>query len=329
MSRKIRRALSALVVLLIAVIGIGAAFEAWSRHAVKQRFPPQGRMIDIGGRRLQIDCRGTGSPVVIFESGLDANGSLSWYRVQDSVAAFTRACSYSRAGILWSDPASGPRDGAAIAVDLHRLLQSAGERSPYALVGHSMGGPYVVTFTQRFGPDVAGLVLIDPSHPQQFERSAAITGEKTALVGPMLRARTWLAWTGLNRIGESPSAEPDEALRIIDAYRPVSRVTELAEADAIDATFAGVASAHDLGARPLIVLSGAKIDFFRGTDSERRVHEDWIQMHIEEATWSSAGRHELVANAGHRIQFDDPDAVVRATRSVVDAIRADERLSGR
>jgi pimeloyl-ACP methyl ester carboxylesterase len=278
-------------------------------------------MIDIGGRRLQIDCRGTGAPLVIFESGLDANGALSWYKVQDPVAAFTRACSYSRAGILWSEPASGSRNGAAVAQDLHRLLQSAGERPPYVLVGHSMGGPYVVTFTQRFGTEVAGLVLVDPSHPHQFERSAAITGERAPLVGPMLRARTWLAWTGLNRFGARPSAEPDEALRIVDAYRPVSRASELDEADAIPQTFAEVASAHDLGARPLVVLSGAKIDFFRGTEPERRVHEDWIQMHVEESTWSSAGRHELVADAGHRIQLDDPAAVVNAIRSVVEAVR--------
>ncbi len=115
----------------------------------------------------------------------------------------------------------------------------------------------------------------------------------------MLRAQTWFAWMGVNRIGQAPDEdEPDEALRIVAAYRPVSRVTELREVDAIPQTFAEVAAAHDLGSRPLIVLSGAKIDFPRNAERDRRVHEDWIQMHIEEATWSSRGRHELVANCG-------------------------------
>jgi pimeloyl-ACP methyl ester carboxylesterase len=321
MAKTLRLILGTLAVLFVAAIGGGAAYEAWSRHVVKQRFPPHGRMVDIGDRRLQIDCRGTGTPIVVFESGLDANGALSWYKVQDQVATFTRACAYSRAGILWSDPASGSRNATAIATDLHRLLENAGERPPYVLVGHSMGGPYAITFTQHFGSDVAGLVLVDPSHPQQFERSAAITGEGAPVVGPMLRAQTWLGWMGVNRIGESGPSEADDALGTIAAYRPVSRATELREVDAIPDTFAEVTVSHDLGARPLVVLSGARIDFPRDADRDRRVHEDWVQMHIEEATWSTRGRHEVVANAGHRIQFDDPAAIVAATRSVVDAVR--------
>jgi pimeloyl-ACP methyl ester carboxylesterase len=316
-----RRALGILVAICAVTIGAGAAHEAWSRHVVRQQFPPQGRMIDIGGRRLQIDCRGTGSPLVIFESGLDANGALSWYKVQNEVAAFTRACSYSRAGILWSDRSGERRNAAAVAQDLHRLLLGAGESPPYVLVGHSMGGPYAVSFTRRFGADVAGLVLVDPSHPEQFVRTAALSGEGAPMVGPMLRAQTWLGWAGVIRMSIGPSMEADEALRVVDAYRPVSRMTELAEVDGIPETFADVASSHDLGSRPLIVLSGAKIDFPRHTDIDRKVHDAWVQMHVEEAAWSSAGRHELVANAGHRIQFDDPGAVVNATRSVVDAVR--------
>ena len=319
--KKLRFTVSLFVVSCAVAIGAGAIYEAWSRHAVEQRFPPRGKRVDVGGRRLQIDCRGTGTPLVVFESGLDANGALSWYKVQDAVATFTRACSYSRAGILWSDPAGGPRNATAVATDLHRLLESGSEHPPYVLVGHSMGGPYAVSFTQHFGEEVAGLVLVDPSHPQQFVRSAAITGEGAPTIGPMLRAQTWLGWTGLNRIMLASSAEADEVLRIIEAYRPVSRVAELREVDAIPATFAEITSSHDLGSRPVIVLSGGKIDFPRDAERDRRVHEDWIQMHIEEASWSSRGRHEVVASAGHRIQFDDPAAVVSATRTVVESLR--------
>ena len=65
----------------------------------------QGRLIDIGGgRHMQIDCRGSGTPTVVFEAGLDTMGSLSWSAVQDPVAATTRACAYSRSGIMWSEP---------------------------------------------------------------------------------------------------------------------------------------------------------------------------------------------------------------------------------
>lgn len=100
------------IIALVALTVIaGSGFEGVSRIAAARSFPAPGRLVDIGdGRRLQLDCRGTGSPVVVFESGLDTLGSLSWMRVQDEVAKTTRACAYSRAGIMWSSPARGAFD---------------------------------------------------------------------------------------------------------------------------------------------------------------------------------------------------------------------------
>jgi hypothetical protein len=139
---RIVKVVAAVGVAVLAVFVLsGAAWEQWSRRHVEQRFPPRGVRVDVGGHQLQLDCRGTGRPTVVFESGLDSNGSLSWYRVQDLVAGFTRACSYSRAGILWSEAASGARDASAVARDLHLLLTRAGESAPYVLVGHSISRP--------------------------------------------------------------------------------------------------------------------------------------------------------------------------------------------
>jgi hypothetical protein len=92
---------------LVALLA-GAVYEHMARSHVAAEYPPAGRVVDIGGRRLQIDCRGSGTPIVVFESARDMQGSLSWYRVHDRVAAFTRACAYSRAGILWSDSKNPP-----------------------------------------------------------------------------------------------------------------------------------------------------------------------------------------------------------------------------
>lgn len=78
------------------VIIVGCIYEAIGRRTAARDFPPPGKMVDIGGRRIQLDCRGTGSPVVVFESGLDLNGSLSWSKVQDSIAETTRACTYTQ-----------------------------------------------------------------------------------------------------------------------------------------------------------------------------------------------------------------------------------------
>lgn len=173
--------LSILGFVALATIG-GSIYEMIGRRNAAQEFPPHGKMVDIGGRRIQLDCRGTGSPVVVFESGLDMNGSLSWSKVQDSIAETTRACSYSRAGIMWSDPRVGPQNGKTIAEDLHTVLALAGERPPYVLVGHSFGGPYIMTFAKYFGMDVAGMVFVDASHPDQVQRFKELTTKRPSLM---------------------------------------------------------------------------------------------------------------------------------------------------
>src|SRR5215468_3748086 len=86
------------IVLIGGVVAAGVIYEQIARANAGREFPPRGRLVDIGGRRIQLDCRGIGTPIVVFESGLDALGSLSWAAVHDNVAKTTRACAYSRAG---------------------------------------------------------------------------------------------------------------------------------------------------------------------------------------------------------------------------------------
>src|SRR5215210_2360598 len=123
----IKRVARTAVCLLAIVVVSGASFEAVMRNRAARDYPAPGRLVDIGGRRLQIDCRGSGSPTVVLESGLDNLGSLSWVAVHDSLARTTRVCAYSRAGVLWSDPAPAPFDAGRVARDLRAALAASGE----------------------------------------------------------------------------------------------------------------------------------------------------------------------------------------------------------
>ena len=163
-----------LVGLLVLLVLLGATYEQYMRHRAARRYPPMGKLVDLGaGRHLQIDCRGAGTPTVVFEAGGDNLGSLAWAAVHDSIATTTRACAYSRAGMLWSDPGSGPFDPRAAERDLRTALTAAGERPPFIMVGHSLGGPYIMIFTSLYPADVAGLVFVDASHPDQVDRMRA------------------------------------------------------------------------------------------------------------------------------------------------------------
>ena len=106
-----------------------------------------GRLIDVGGHKLHINCTGTGSPTVVLEPGLgEPSTAMAW--IAPDVAATTRVCVYDRAGRGWSESAGTPQDGVQVATDLHTLLDRAGEHGPYVLAGHSAGGLYVLNFAR-------------------------------------------------------------------------------------------------------------------------------------------------------------------------------------
>ena len=318
--------------LLAAAILAGTAYETWNRHRVAAEFPPRGTLVDIGGRRIHLDCRGTGAPIVVFESGLDMYGSLSWSAVQDPIAQTTRACSYDRAGILWSDRAQGARNAVAIANDLHAALQAAGERGPYVMVGHSLGGPYVMTFARRFGDDVAGIVFVDASHPDQQQRMNAAIGQQAepSMAGPKLGAA--LAWMGVPRLFAGSVGHPQAPARAnaaMSAYLPGSLSPMLDELAAIDETFKEAGALRSLGDRPLVVLTAAapfKAEDLAAlkltTEQGQRMQAVWFELHDDEASWSSQSRQLRLDDSHHYIQFERPDAVIDAVREVVDSIRA-------
>ena len=319
------------LVLLVAAVLSGTAYEMWARQRIAAEFAPPGKLVDIGGRRIHLDCRGAGAPIVVFESGLDMYGSLSWSAVQDQIAQTTRACSYDRAGILWSDRAKGTRNGAAVAADLHAALQAAGERGPYVMVGHSLGGPYVMTFVQQFGADVAGVVFVDASHPDQQQKMQQAVGQKIepSMAGPKIAAA--LAWMGLPRLFAGSVGHrqaPARANAAMSAYLPASLGAMLDEQAAIDQTFKDAGALRSLGGRPLVVLTAAApvkaedLATMKLTNEQgQRLQSVWFALHDDEAAWSSHSRQLRLQDSHHYIQFERPDAVIDAVRAVVEDIR--------
>lgn len=159
--------------ILVRVLGIVGLGLLWNSGMAQQPSAPQpassGRMVDLGGHRLHIDCTGKGSPTVILEGGFE-EFSFDWALVQSKAADFTRVCSYDRAGYAWSDSGPKPRTFLQINMELHDALAKIGEMGPYVLVGHSFGGPIVRNFANTYPHEVAGIVFVDGvSEDQRFE----------------------------------------------------------------------------------------------------------------------------------------------------------------
>jgi pimeloyl-ACP methyl ester carboxylesterase len=332
MKRWIKRIALTIGGLIVAAVLAGAGYEQIMRWRAARDYPAQGRLIDIGGRHMQIDCRGSGAPTVIFEAGLDTMGSLSWSAVHDAIAATTRACAYSRAGVMWSEPRTGKFEPDSVVRDLHALLVAAGERAPFVMVGHSLGGPYIMNFTRLYPQEVAGLVFVDASHPDQVGRMTQAAGKKMEAGMGLFKTANALSWTGIPRLvaahTDSPGI-PTHAKLAEDAYFSSSLASALAELQSLDATLAAAGQLRQLAERPLVVLTATKpypAAMLKGmqltTEQGRQIQAAWRDMHNDEASWSHHSRHELVPDATHYIQFDRPDVVIAAVRETVGAVRS-------
>lgn len=331
MTRWLLKMTKGFLILLLLIFVTGIAYEVIGKKQAAQEFPPPGSLVDIGDRHIQLDCRGRGQPTVVFESGLGVEGALSWSLVHDQVAKSTRACTYSRAGIMWSDPHHGV-NVQSIVNDLHTTLKMAGEQGPFILVGHSLGGPYIMVYTKYFREEVAGLVFVDASHPEQTERFRALNLPKSNVhdyTEALYQIGAAVNWTGVVRAaaffyGRLPN-QPERDILAMKAYASTSLGAMLIEQDAIEGTLAEMGSFQALGDIPLYVLTGMKpktadvlAELNWSVEQEKQLQETWRQMHEEQAAWSSNSRHQLVDDAGHYIQFDRPDVVIEAVQWVIE-----------
>jgi pimeloyl-ACP methyl ester carboxylesterase len=249
----------------------------------------QGRIVGTSDSHLYLYCAGEGTPAVILEAGL-GDTHETWASVQAAVAAFTRVCSYDRAGLGRSTPGVQLRTAGHMTEELHALLHNVGIPSPYVLVGHSFGGLIVQLFASSYADETAGLVLVDSAHEEQ---------------------EAWLA-------AELSDEEMAEQMGFQNG----------GNAEGADATtsFAEVRAAHWRLQAPLVVLVRGMIP----PDEEppnwtperaERMGASWLQLQAELAQRSPQGRLVIAERSGHNIHHSQPEIVVDAIRQIVDAGR--------
>ncbi|KOS60344.1 alpha/beta hydrolase [Lysinibacillus agricola] len=127
-----------------------------------------GKKLDIGGIELYYELLGEHheGPTLVFDSGYGATLE-NWNSIKDEVSKFSRMFIYDRAGIGKSELDDRPRHSRQNVDNLRILLNKAGVKPPYVLVGHSLGGINVRLFASTYPEEVAGIVLLDSSHEDQ------------------------------------------------------------------------------------------------------------------------------------------------------------------
>jgi pimeloyl-ACP methyl ester carboxylesterase len=319
-SRRLRNFVIAVFLLFASLALVGAVYQRICSTRDRRAYPMPGRLVDVGGYKMHIDCTGSGTPTVVLDSGL-GDGFIIWRTLQPQIARFTRVCSYDRAGIGYSDSSPRPRNSKVFAKELHSLLRNAAVAPPYVLVGHSMGGYDVRIFAGLYRNEVAGMVLVDSSHPEQKKRLPAALNDLDA---GWLREQEFFEFTmpfGLpRRLGFCGN---DREVRASDCnFRSVRE--SVAELKSISESGAQTAETRSLGDIPLIVLSqdpnAPQYDL--PEDLVKPASDAWQKMQNELAQLSTRGRQIIAMNSGHYIQLDRPDLVLDAVREVADEVKS-------
>ncbi|MCY1081411.1 alpha/beta hydrolase [Archangium lansingense] len=302
------------------LLATGTVYQAVSAAADARNFPPPGRMVDVGGHRLHLHCIGEGRPTVVLETG--ANGmSSGWAWVQPEVAKATRVCSYDRAGTAWSEPGQQPHDAAHVAEQLHTLLANAGESGPFVLVGHSLGGLFVRLYADRYPGEVAGMVLLDASHPDQMQRlpQSARTqlevGMKVMAIAPALIQVGLARATGLfAAIGRGL---PERAFAEVAAFASTPQHLAAAHAEMLvwEDTVAQVRATRNLGELPLLVVSAGST---AGAGEE--LLPAFHAMHREMVALSSRGEYRLISEANHISLVTDASHARQTSAAILDVV---------
>jgi pimeloyl-ACP methyl ester carboxylesterase len=270
--------------------------------ARKEESPPQpkitvvgvggGDLVDVAGRRLYVECIGSGSPTVLLEAGLGL-ASQSWTTVQLELGQTTRTCAYDRAGMGDSDAMPGVHDAGDEIRDLERLLTRGRIAPPYVLVGHSYGGFLARLFARAHPEQVAGVEFVDASGYDATRRQLAIWPRSQAPA----RRRDWA--------------------------KPVQFGVDLNGSDALESELRG------LGDTPVVAITGARTwSEFPGLPPRlaRAQQRLWRVLHAELAGLSTDHVHVLALRSDHFVMDAQPEVVADGVKAIVRAVRDKTQL---
>jgi pimeloyl-ACP methyl ester carboxylesterase len=317
---------------------LGMVYQALGTRRDGRIYPPPGRLVDLGSHRLHLFEAGRGSPTILLEAGLMST-VLSWSELQRALAGSFRVVSYDRAGLGWSELGPMPRTADRIVDELHALLERAAISPPYVLVGHSFGGLTMPLFAARFPDEVAGMVLVDPVAPAEWNppsehdlkltRIGAKVCRRAAILARigLIRFVSFLLTTGVKRVAgylvrlisrgtpaesgsvSSPwfSALPanERAMAAVFWVQPKFALTIASQLENLPISAASVGQFPNYSDKPVVILSA------RTAPEHRRLE------HASMAGRLPQGEHVLAGNSNHWIMQEDPDLVIRAIEKVI------------
>jgi len=321
----------------VIVVACGATvYNYWAVRHYRALYPSPGKLYSVDGYQMHLYCTGAGAPTIVLEAGL-GNDFRIWDLVQPQLSTLTRVCSYDRAGVGWSDPRPGPRDSNSIADQLHQLLLVAQIKEPVVLMGHSIAGMHLRAYASRYPGEVAGMVLVDPSTPEQLERMPPEMFEMQRQEDRQLAWFRPLVTLGIARLLQQCGETPPPGMEAhADWYRADNNCSP-AYLPAIQGELAGIApSAHEVlhtgpfGNLPILIFSQDPDIKQPGLpeDLRARVSAVWFGLHEDLKLLSTRTRRIVAKGSSHYIQIDRADLLNREVPLFIRQIRGEQQPVG-
>ena len=337
---------------VIAIVVVVAL--ACSVVAQQESPPPPGKLLDLGGYRIHLDCIGKGRPTILLSPGA-GDFSFDWFLVQQKISKSVRVCSYDRAGSAWSDAGPQPLTMKQEAFELHTALERAGEWGPYILVGQSLGGLVMRVFADQYPNDTAAMVLVDATSPdttlslngklvhiRELAQSRPIPDIQTMQSSPPQppTAEELKQWADFQKQLGEPKIEPpfdrlppeiQKLQRWASSLPPRAASSDSYLAEELAQMYLQLQRVPvPLGDKPLITIVAGRADHPPNGVNQ----EQWTALFSEKidqkrgfAKLSQNSKVVFDANAEHRIQLDAPNTVINAIREVRTAYTKHIRLS--
>ncbi len=309
---KIVKNILLLVILLFILTG---CYEQYALYKASKS-PMDGKFVELNHNKLHVIEKGKGKIPVVFESGWDAGGHLSWNIVQNAIAKKTYTLSYDRAGILRSESSNEPRTCTNISEELHQLLTKEKIEKPYILVAHSLGGIFMRCYAKKYKDEIAGIILVDSANPNQLNFYKKEIQKQMKNLPPM-----WLvkfeSYSGIARaysyfFMKGYHSVPSNDIRNIKYQGFISKsyITYMREGKYF-MKMQNEVNGTNFGNIPLIVLSAKKSEQTQGI-----YLEDWKKLQNEITDLSTNSEHIWI-DSGHYIQIEEPKAVIKAINTML------------
>lgn len=261
------------------LLGLAGLFILNGCGTVPGPQPRKGATLNVDDDRVAYARGGRGAPAVVLQAG-HQEGKKTWGKIVADLSRQSTVVAIDRPGHGGNPATNAPRDPCAIAGEQRKMLQAAGVHPPYILIGHSLGGLYQYVYAKMYPTEVAGIVLLDPTHPRHWE-----TMQKEFTWGAdMIKLMRFASFSSVDKREFDAQAE---CLDTLNMNQPLSMPAKL-------------------------LVSGRFRPEERGTYEKmlKPLRQDWLRL-------LGAKRMQVVQDSGHYIHHDSTEEVLAAVRQVV------------